>query len=315
MDVMKDKRILITGGAGFIGSNLAEALLAMGNEVIIIDDCSTGDVRNIASFRDKVTYAEGSITDRALLDRLLKGVDFVLHQAAIPSVPRSVADPIATNAAGIDGTLTLLVAAKEAKVKRVVFASSSSVYGDSVTLPKVETMVPNPLSPYAVTKVTNEHYARVFYRIYGLETVALRYFNVFGPRQSPKSAYAAVIPRFITALLKGERPTIYGDGQQSRDFTYIENVIQANILACTASDAAGKVFNVATGKRYTLLEVLAILNRLIGTTLEPNFEPGRAGDVKHSLADIGAAEKVLGYRPTVGFEEGLRKTMAWLKRA
>jgi UDP-glucose 4-epimerase len=306
-------KYLITGGAGFIGSNLARALVARGDSVRIIDDFSSGREGNLEGLEGKIELTRGSITELDTITRAMTGCDYVLHQAAIPSVPRSVAKPVETDHANIHGTLMVLEAARATKVKRVVFAASSSAYGETPTLPKVETMAPDPLSPYAVTKLTGESYMKVYHQCYGLETVALRYFNVFGPYQDPKSEYAAVIPRFVTMALTGGQPTIFGDGLQSRDFCFIENAIQANLLACTASDAAGKVFNVACGVRTTLLDVIATLGTIVGRDIVPIHEPTRAGDIKHSLADITRARTILGYTAPVSFEDGLRRCVDWYK--
>lgn len=308
-------RYLVTGGAGFIGSHIVHRLVSDGCPVRVLDNFTTGKRENIADVMDRIELMEGSIADLDTVRTAMRGVDYVLHQAALPSVPRSVEDPIASNLANIDGTLNVLVAARDAGAKRVVYASSSSVYGDSPTMPKREDMPPNPLSPYALTKLAGEFYCRVFYTIYGLETVSLRYFNVFGPRQDPASQYAAVIPRFVTAMLAGEQPVIYGDGTQTRDFTFVGNNVEANLLACTAPGAAGKVFNIACGERYSLLDLVNMINRLLGTDIQPRFEPGRPGDVKHSLADISRAAETLGYSPSVGFEDGLREVVEWLKAA
>ncbi|GIV19458.1 MAG: epimerase [Armatimonadota bacterium] len=304
-------RILVTGGAGFIGSHIVEKLVGLGHEVIVLDDLSTGREENIAHLRDSVTFIKGSITARALLSRLMEGVQVVFHQAALGSVPRSVEDPATTHEVNITGTFNVLLAARDAGVKRVVYAASSSAYGDTPTLPKVETMLPNPLSPYAVSKLVGEYYCQVFTRVYGLETVSLRYFNVFGPRQNPHSQYAAVIPKFITAALKGEPLSVFGDGEQSRDFTYIDNVVQANLLAMESPHAVGKVYNVACGGRYTLNELIRQLETIFGRKLEVQYLPPRAGDVKHSEASIAEAQRDLGYRVLVSFEEGLRRTVGW----
>ncbi|MFP4057995.1 MAG: SDR family oxidoreductase [Candidatus Brocadiia bacterium] len=304
---------LVTGGAGFIGSNLAMGLLERGETVRVLDDFSTGKRENLAPARDSVTLFEGSVADDALVREAVDGVDYVLHQGALASVPRSVDDPEATNRANVVGTLGLLVAARDAGVRRVVFAASSSAYGDQPTLPKVETMAPSPLSPYAASKVAGEHYCQAFTACYGLATVCLRYFNIYGPRQDPQSEYAAVVPRFITAMLAGQRPTIFGDGEQSRDFTYVDDCVRANLLACTADEAVGRTMNVACGGRYTLNELVALLNEILGTSLEPVYEPPRAGDVRHSQADIAAARQLLGYEPQVSFREGLAKTVEWFR--
>ncbi len=306
---------LITGIGGFIGSSLARALVARGERVRGIDNFSTGKRDNLADIRHGIELLEADINDQQAIAEACHGVDYVLHQAAIPSVPRSVANPVESNQANVDGTLNVLVAARDAGVKRVVYASSSSLYGDTPTLPKHEGMVPNPISPYAVSKLAGEHYMGAFYRSYGLETVSLRYFNVFGPYQDPTSMYSGVLAIFITRMLRGEQPTIYGDGEQSRDFTYIENVIEANLQACTApaSQVAGKAFNCATGRRVSLNETYGVLQQLTGYEGPPKYAPPRAGDIKHSLADISLAEKYFGYRPKVSFEAGLRQTVAWYR--
>ena len=302
-------RYLVTGGAGFIGSHIVDELVRRGETVRVLDNLATGKRENLADAWDRIEFIEGSLTDPATVQRAMQGVNYVLHQGALPSVPRSVADPATSHEVNVTGTVNVLIAARDAGVQRLVYAASSSAYGNSPTLPKCEDMPTNPLSPYAVSKLAGEHYCRAFHQVYGLETVCLRYFNVFGPRQDPKSQYAAVIPRFIEMMRRGEPPTIYGDGSQSRDFTYVANVVQANLLAATAPGAAGRVVNVACGQRHTLLDLVAALNRLLGTDLEPAFQPDRAGDVKHSLADIGAAKELLGYEMLVPFEEGLRRTV------
>jgi nucleoside-diphosphate-sugar epimerase len=303
-------RFLITGGAGFIGSSLARAIVERGGEVRVLDSFLTGREENLADLPD-VELVRGDIRDLDTLRTAMNGVERVLHQAAVPSVARSLTDPLLSDEANVRGTLNVLMAARDAGVPRVVFASSSSVYGDTPTLPKVETMTPNPLSPYAVTKITGEYYLGVFHRLYGLETVALRYFNVFGPRQDPTSDYAAVIPLFISKMARGEAPRINGDGLQSRDFTYIDNVVQANLKAAETPGVGGQVFNVACGQRYTLLDLVAALNTILGTSIEPTFGPDRPGDVKHSLADISKARELLGYEPSLTFEEGLERTVVW----
>lgn len=306
---------LVTGVAGFIGSALARAVLAQGDKVRGIDNFSTGKRENLTEVSDRIDFREGDLLDLAVLKDACGGVDFIFHQAAIPSVPKSVLDPVASNRANVEGTLNLLVAARDAKVKRVIYAASSSVYGDAPTLPKHEDMTPNPISPYAVAKLAGEHYMISFFRCYGLETVCLRYFNIFGPRQDPSSQYSGVLAKFTLQMLKGEQPTIFGDGMQSRDFTYIDNAVSANLLACKASTAevAGKVFNCATGKRTDLNEAFQILKKLTGYEGEVKHAPERGGDIKHSLADLARAEKHLGYKPQVEFEEGLRRTVAWYK--
>ena len=305
-------RFLVTGGAGFIGSNLARALVARGDEVRVFDTFLTGRRENLADLPD-VEVVEGDVRDLDALRAAMRGVERVLHQAALPSVARSLLDPLASNAANVTGTLNVLVAARDAGVRRVVCASSSSVYGDTPTMPKVETMTPSPLSPYAVSKLSGEHYCAVFTRLFGVEAVALRYFNVFGPYQDPSSDYAAVIPKFIAILARGERPMIHGDGTQSRDFTFIDNVVQANLKAAEAPNVGGEVFNVACGARYSLLDLIAALNRIMRTSIEPDFGEPRKGDVKHSLADIEKGRHLLGYEPSVTFEEGLERTVAWLR--
>lgn len=300
---------LVTGGAGFIGSHIVRHLLERGDEVRIIDNLSTGKMENIAEILEQIKFFELSVCDLEAIRPVFEGVDYVLHQGAIPSVPRSVADPVSSHEANCTGTLNVMIAAKDAGVKRVVQASSSSVYGSNPQLPKVETMRPMPISPYAATKLTQEAYASAFYGSYGLETVSLRYFNVFGPRQDPKSQYAAVIPIFCTRMLAGERPVIYGDGEQSRDFTYVDNVVQANVRAALAKDGAGQAFNVACGDSMSLNQLVQKLNDFIGTTIEPVYEPARVGDVKHSLADISAAREAFGYEPAVQMDEGLERTV------
>jgi len=306
---------LITGIAGFIGSSLATALLERGHSVRGIDNLSTGNIENLSAIRNKVDFRKIDLLELDALRDACRDMDFVLHQAAIPSVPRSVKDPITSNMANVNGTLNLLVAARDAKVKRVTYASSSSLYGDTPTLPKHEKMIPDPISPYAVSKLTGEYYMTSFYRVYGLETVSIRYFNVFGPRQDPTSMYSGVLAIFISKMLKGEQAIIYGDGEQSRDFTYIDNVVSGNLLACEAPAAqvAGRYFNVATGTRVTLNYTYSILQKLTGYPKPPVYGPDREGDIKHSLADISLAENLLGYKTLVKFEEGLAKTVNWYR--
>jgi nucleoside-diphosphate-sugar epimerase len=306
---------LITGIGGFIGSSLARALLTQGEQVRGVDNFSTGNKENIAEILNQIDFREADICDLDAMRQACAGVDFVLHQAAIPSVPKSVVDPLGSNRANIDGTVNVLVAARDAKVKRVVYAASSSAYGDTPTLPKHEAMTPDPISPYAVAKLASEHYMISFYRCYGLETVALRYFNIFGPRQDPSSPYSGVLAKFITQMLRGQQPTVFGDGEQSRDFTYIDNAVEANLLACKApaAKAAGHVFNVATGRRVTLNETFTALQALTSYRGQPMYGPERGGDIKHSLADISKAEAALGYQPKVHFEEGLRRTVEWYR--
>jgi len=306
---------LITGIGGFIGSSLARALLSRSERVRGVDNFSTGKRENISGILDRIDFRETDILDLDAMHKACVGVDYVLHQAAIPSVPKSVLDPLGNNRANVDGTVNVLVAARDAKVKRVVYASSSSAYGDTPTLPKHEAMSPDPISPYAVAKLASEHYMVSFYRCYGLETVSLRYFNIFGPRQDPSSPYSGVLAKFISAMLRGEQPTIFGDGEQSRDFTYIDNAVAANLLACQApaAQAAGQVFNVATERRVSLNETFKLLQGLTGYSGPPAYGPEREGDIKHSLADISKAESGLGYKPTVDFEEGLRRTVDWYR--
>ena len=305
---------LVTGGAGFIGSHIASALIAGGARVRILDDLSTGHRENLEEIGGDVDFIEGSVADEVLLNKALEGVELVFHEAAIPSVPRSVEAPRQTHIASVDGTFSLLLAARDQKVRRVVYAASSSAYGDQPTLPKSEQMLPDPLSPYAVAKLVGEYYCQVFTRVYGLETVSLRYFNVFGPRQDPGSQYSGVVSRFISMLLSNERPVIYGDGEQSRDFTYIENVVFANLSAAEAKDAAGKVINVANGERITLNQLLEELKDLTGKQdVTAEYLEPRVGDVRHSLADITIARELLGYESRVDLREGLRRTIDWWK--
>jgi nucleoside-diphosphate-sugar epimerase len=308
---------LITGIGGFIGSSIARALLARGDEVRGVDNFSTGKRENIQEILDRIDFREADILDLDAMHQACSGAEFVLHQAAIPSVPKSVLDPLASNRANIDGTVNVLVAARDAKVKRVVYAASSSAYGDTPTLPKYEAMRPDPISPYAVQKLASEHYMVSFYRCYGLETVCLRYFNIFGPRQDPTSPYSGVLAKFITQMLRGEQPTIHGDGEQSRDFTYIDNAVEANLLACKApaDKAAGQVFNTATGRRVTLNETFKLLQGLTAYKGPAKYGPERGGDIKHSLADISQIEAALGYKPKIDFEEGLRRTVEWYRKA
>jgi nucleoside-diphosphate-sugar epimerase len=305
---------LVTGGAGFIGSNIVEELVRRGERVRILDNFSTGRMENVASFQEDIELIEGDLRHLDTVRQATEGVDYILHQGAIPSVPKSIDNPLDTDESNVRGTLNLLVAARDSGVKRVMYASSSAVYGDTPTLPKTEEMKPAPLSPYAVSKLAGEHYCQVFCQVYGLETVALRYFNVFGPRQDPTSQYAAVIPKFVTAMLRGERPVIYGDGEQSRDFGYVTNVVQANLLAATAPGVGGQVFNIACGQRYNLLELVATINRILGTDITPVHTSPRVGDIRHSLADIVRAREMLGYQVEVEFEAGLRRLIAWCKR-
>jgi nucleoside-diphosphate-sugar epimerase len=301
---------LVTGGAGFIGSHLAETLVRRGDRVRVIDSLITGKRGNLAHL-PSVEFIEGDLADLDAARRAVQGIEFVLHQAAIPSVPRSVQDPITSNRANIDSTLNLLVAARDAGVSRVVYAGSSSAYGDTPTLPKVETMPTAPLSPYALQKLVGEQYCQMFTQLYGLQTVTIRYFNVFGPRQDPSSPYSGVISLFINALCDGRRPTIYGDGEQTRDFTYVANVVDGVLRACAADGASGEVFNVATGGRISLNTLFQTVRTLVSATVEPIHAPARAGDVRDSQADIAKAARVLGYRPLMTFDEGLARTIEW----
>ena len=304
---------LVTGGAGFIGSHIAEALLKSGRKVRILDNFYTGRRQNIASFIRDIELIEGDLRDRDAVARAVRGVDVVFHQAAIPSVPRSVREPLLTHDVNVNGTLGLLLAAKDAGVSRFVYASSSSAYGDTPTLPKVEEMPPSPLSPYAVQKLMGEYYTRVFYLVYGMPTVALRYFNVFGPRQDPASEYAAVIPKFITLMMAGKPPLIYGDGAQTRDFTYIENVVSANMLAADDTRCLGEVMNISTGQQLGLIELAKAIGNLLGTSIEPVFDHPRDGDIKHSFGSIEKAKRLLGYSVRIGMEEGLSRTIRWYR--
>jgi UDP-glucose 4-epimerase len=302
-------RFLITGGAGFIGSHVASALIQAGAQVRVLDNFATA-LRENLRFLPGAEILEGDVRSYHIVREAVDGVDFIIHQAALPSVPRSIRDPITSNDVNVVGTLNILDAARDARVKRLVFASSSSVYGDTPTLPKHEGMTPNPMSPYAVSKLTGEHYCSSFFRLYAFETVILRYFNVFGPRQNPRSEYAAVIPKFIEAVRDGRAPVIFGDGKQTRDFTYVENVVRASLLACERDGVAGRTLNIATGAQVSLLQLIEILERVIGKQTKPELRPPRPGDVVHSYAAIDEARKLLGYEPTVSLEEGLRRTVA-----
>ncbi len=306
-------RYLVTGGAGFIGSNTVDALVRRGHEVVVLDDLSGGKLENLSQVAGRIEMVQGSITDLEKVRAASRGVDYVLHLAARTSVPRSLKDPLETNRVNVDGTLNVLVAAREAKVRRIVFAASSSAYGETPTLPKVETMVPSPISPYGVSKLVGEVYSQVFGRAYGLENVSLRYFNVFGPRQDPGSPYSGVLSRFITAFLNGAQPVVFGDGEQSRDFTYVDNAVEANLLACEAPNISGLVFNVGTGQRFTLNQTLKLLEKISGKPAQPKYDPPRDADIRHSQADIQRARKLLGYEPRIGLEEGLRRTWEWYR--
>ena len=308
-------RYLVTGGGGFIGSNTVDELVRRGHGVVVLDDLSSGKEENLADVRTKITFMKGSITDVETVQKAMHQAEYVIHLAARTSVPRSVKDPIDTNRINVEGTLNVLVAARDNRVKRVVFAASSSAYGETPTLPKKESMQPLPISPYGVSKYVGELYAQAFGRCYGLENVCLRYFNIFGPRQDPDSPYSGVLSRFTNAFLQGEPPVVFGDGEQSRDFTYVDNAVQANVLACEAPAASGYVFNIGTGDRYTLNETLEILRRLSGKRVQAKYEPPREGDIRDSQADITAARDVLGYDPAVRFEEGLEKTYEWYREA
>jgi nucleoside-diphosphate-sugar epimerase len=306
-------RYLVTGGAGFIGSNTVDELVRRGHSVVVLDDLSSGKEDNLAEIRNKITIIKGSITDIEVVRKAMHEAEYVLHLAARTSVPRSVKDPIETNKINIDGTLNVLVAAKELKVKRVVLAASSSAYGETSTLPKVETMQPEPISPYGVTKYVGELYGQTFGRCYGLENVALRYFNIFGPRQDPSSPYSGVLAKFCVAFLEDSQPVVFGDGEQTRDFTYVDNAVHANLLACEAPNVSGKVFNVGVGGRVSLNQVLRELGKITGKKLEAKYEPPRDGDIRDSQADISQAQKFLGYQPQVTFEGGLARTFEWYR--
>jgi nucleoside-diphosphate-sugar epimerase len=308
------EKFLVTGGAGFIGSNICRRLVAEGCFVRVVDNLLTGKRSNLAPIMDKIEFVEGDMGVPEVARSVVKGIDVILHEGALPSVPRSVDDPALTHQHCVDATFTLLLAARDAGVKRFVYAASSAAYGDTPTLPKVETMAPNPLSPYAVGKLVGEYYCSVFYQVYGLQTVSLRYFNVFGPQQDPASQYAAAIPAFVTFILRNQPPTIYGDGEQTRDFTYVDNVVQANLLAGRAKETHGEVVNVACGEAVTVNSIIDTINRLLGKHVKPIYAPIRAGDIKHSLADITAARKLIGFEPVVLFREGLKKSIDWYRR-
>ncbi|HEY3295948.1 MAG TPA: SDR family oxidoreductase [bacterium] len=311
---MSKDRFLVTGGAGFIGSNLVEELLKRGHDVAVFDNFATGRKVNLQPFMKDIELIEADLRDAAAVRAAMRGRHYVLHQGALPSVSRSVQDPVASNDVNVCGTLNVLLAARDEGVRRVVAASSSSVYGDTPTLPKIEQMPVLPMSPYAVSKLATEKYCAAFYKVYGFEAVALRYFNVFGPRQDPTSQYSAVIPLFITAVLKGKKPTIHGDGLQSRDFTFVANVIDANLRACYTDGVGGEFFNVACGERYTLLDLLHTIGEITGMPAEANHEQGRAGDVRHSLADISKIKTAMGFEPLVKFRQGLEATVAFFSQ-
>lgn len=306
-------RYLVTGGAGFIGSNTVDELVRRGHGVVVLDDLSSGKEENLAEVRNKITFMKGSVTDLETVQKAMHQAEYVIHLAARTSVPRSVKDPLDTNRINVEGTLNVLVAARDNKVKRLVLAASSSAYGETPALPKSEAMHSQPISPYGVSKYVGELYAQVFGRCYGLENVSLRYFNIFGPRQDPDSPYSGVLSRFATAFLEDEQPVVFGDGEQTRDFTFVENAVQANLLACEAPGASGGVFNIGTGDRISLNQTLELLRRLSGKKLEARYEPSRDGDIRDSQADISKAREILGYDPTVRFEEGLERTFDWYR--
>ena len=306
-------KFLVTGGAGFIGSSICRKLVSQGCFVRVVDNLLTGKKSNLAEIIDKIEFIEADMGESEVAQSAVKDIDVVFHQGALPSVPVSVDNPAATHRHCVDATFTMLLAARDAGVKRFVYAASSSAYGDAPTSPKVETMPCNPLSPYAVAKLTGEYYCSVFYKVFGLETVALRYFNVFGPHQDPTSQYAAAIPAFVTAILKDEPPTIYGDGEQSRDFTYIDNVVRANLLAAGAKETHGETVNIACGQAVTINEIIAMINKLLGKNVKPIYTDARPGDVKHSLADVTAARKLIGFEPAVSFAEGLELAIDWYR--
>jgi UDP-glucose 4-epimerase len=308
-------RYVVTGGAGFIGSNTVDELVRRGESVVVQDELTAGKEENLAEVRNKISFIKGSITDLEIVRKAMHEADYVIHLAARTSVPRSVKDPLETNKVNVEGTLNVLVAARDAKVKRIVYAASSAAYGETPTLPKVETMQPEPISPYGVAKYVGELYGQTFGKVYGLENVSLRYFNIFGPRQDPGSPYSGVLAKFCSGFLEGTPPSVFGDGEQSRDFTYVDNAVAANLLACEAPNVSGKVFNIGTGGRVTLNETIALLNKLAGTFLETKCEPVREGDIRDSQADITQAREFLKYEPTVSFEEGLRRTLDWYREA
>ena len=304
---------LVTGGAGFIGSHIVEELVRRGESVRILDNLSTGSKANLSSVMEKVDFHDGDICDPETLREVFKGIDYVIHLAALSSVVRSIEDPVATTQVNMIGTVQVLLASREAHVKRVVMAATGAAYGDNPVLPRVETQMPDPLSPYALVKLAGEYYGKIFHRLFGLEFVALRFFNVFGPRQNPKSPYTGVMSKFITAYLSGKIPTIFGDGEQSRDFVYVANIVNGTLLACEKPGVAGKVINIGTGVGTTLNQTIKLLNHILGVEVKPQHGPPRLGDVQHSTADISLARAVLGYEPLISFEEGLRRTVAWLR--
>jgi UDP-N-acetylglucosamine/UDP-N-acetyl-alpha-D-glucosaminouronate 4-epimerase len=306
-------RYVVTGGAGFIGSNTVDELVRRGHSVVVLDDLSSGKEENLADSRNKISFIKASVTDLEAVRKAMHEADYVLHLAARTSVPRSVKDPLETNRINVDGTLNVLVAARDAKVKRIVFAASSSAYGETPTLPKVENMQPEPISPYGVTKYVGELYAQTFGRVYGLENVSLRYFNIFGPRQDPSSPYSGVLARFCTAFLEETQPVIFGDGEQTRDFTYVDNAVSANLLACEAPNVSGKVFNIGVGGRFSLNQTVELLRNISGTQLQVKYDPPRDGDIRDSQADITQARSLLGYEPQIDFEQGLRRTLDWYR--
>jgi len=307
-------RFLVTGGAGFIGSNICRKLVSQDSFVRVVDNLLTGRKSNLAEIIDKIEFVEADMGDERVARDAMQDIDVVFHEGALPSVPRSVDDPAASHRHCVDATFTLLLAARDEGIKRFVYAASSAAYGDTPTLPKVETMRPSPMSPYAVGKLTGEYYCSVFSQVFGLETISLRYFNVFGPHQDPKSQYAAAIPAFVTSILKDEPPTIYGDGEQSRDFTYIDNVVEANLLAARAKKTSGQVVNIACGQAVTVNEIISLINKSLNKNVKPIYTDPRPGDVKHSLADITAAANLIGFKPVVSFEEGLQKAIGWYSK-
>lgn len=307
-------RYLVTGGAGFIGSYIVEELVKCGEVVRVLDNFATGKRENIKPFSDRIELVEGDIRDPEIVRNSMRGIDIILHQAALPSIPRSIKDPVTTNEVNVTGALNLFEAARKEGIKRIVCASSSSIYGKGETLPKIESLRPQPMSPYATSKLAMEYYAGVYHKVYGLDVVCLRYFNVFGPRQDPESQYAAVIPLFIHRMMDGKPPVIFGDGTQSRDFSFVENIVSANLLASEADEVGGMVINIACGERYTILELMDNLNRIMGLSIKPQFAPSLLGDVKHSQADLSLAERFIGYHPIVPFPEGLKTVVTYYQK-